>query len=357
MKRRRTWFAGLSLGAVAASVLVGTFMGRTDVAQGCSNFWVNPESGTQECLDGLSAPASSSPSSASPGGNSRGSTQANWMRDYVRERLIARALAASPELTRAEIEAAMTPRIVGGVLAAAPDNQFQVGLLNKSIANTQTAKFCGGTLYKGKYVITAAHCSDFITTASQVQVVTYSTPIPATRRLNPLAAGGVRRNVTRIAIHPGWRPATSDYDVAVWTLTASVPGGVSVASLASSDPAVGTGMLATGWGSTVEGGAQQNDLRKVTLPLVSFQNCNDANSYNGSITARMLCAGRDAGGIDTCQGDSGGPLAIGSTLHGIVSWGTGCARANKHGVYARVSHDTAVGATPGIRSWIVARTP
>jgi secreted trypsin-like serine protease len=351
MKRRKTWFAGLSLGALAASVLVGTLVGRTDVAQGCSNFWVNPESGTQECLDGLSAPAS-----ASPAVNSRGSTQTNWMRDYVRERRIARSLAVSPGLTRAEIEAAMTPRIVGGSLAAAADNPFQVGLLNRSISNARNAKFCGGTLYKGKYVITAAHCSDFIT-ANQVQVVTYSTPIPAIRRLNPLAAGGVRRNVARIDIHPGWRPATFDYDVAVWTLTASVPGGVSLASLASTDPAVGTGLLATGWGSTVEGGAQQNDLRKVTLPLVSFQNCNDANSYNGSITARMLCAGRDAGGIDTCQGDSGGPLAIGSTLHGIVSWGTGCARANKHGVYARVSHDTAVGATPGIRSWIVGKTP
>ena len=355
MKRRRNWFASLSLGAAAASVLMGTLLGRTDVAQGCSNFWVNPESGAQECLDGLSAPGSSSPASASPGVDSSRSTQTNWMRDYVREQRIAQALSVSPGLTRAEVEAAMTPRIVGGVVAAAADNPFQVGLLNKSIANAQNAKFCGGTLYKGKYVITAAHCSNFV--ASSVQVVTYSAPIPAIRRLNPLAARGVRRNVSRIDIHPGYRAATFDYDVAVWTLTAPVPGGVSVSSLASADPAVGTGMLATGWGSTVEGGAQQNDLRKVTLPLVSFANCNDANSYNGSITARMLCAGRDSGGIDTCQGDSGGPLARGNTLHGIVSWGIGCARRNKHGVYARVSHNIPVGATPGIRSWIVGRTP
>lgn len=331
-------------------------MGRTDVVQGCSNFWVNPESGTRECLDNLSVPTSPRRESSSPGVDTGGSTQTNWMRDYVRERRIARALATSPELTRAEIEAAMAPKIVGGVVAAAADNPFQVGLLNKNIANAQNAKFCGGTLYKNKYVITAAHCSDFVT-ANNVQVVTYSTPIPAIRRLNPLAAGGVRRNVARIDIHPGWRLATFDYDVAVWTLTAPVPAGVSVGSLAAADPAVGTGLLATGWGSIFEGGAQQNDLRKVTLPLVSFANCNDANSYNGSITARMLCAGRDSGGIDTCQGDSGGPLAIGSTLYGITSWGTGCARPNKHGVYARVSHNTPVGATPGIRSWIVGRTP
>ena len=353
MKLRKTWLAGLSFGAVASSVLVGTLFGRIDVAQGCSNFWVNPESGTQECLDHLSIPASPSRGSSSPGVDAGGSTQTNWMRDYVREQRIAQALAVSPGLTRAEIEAAMTPRIVGGVVAAAADNPFQVGLLNKSVSDNFNAQFCGGTLYKNRYVITAAHCGRW--NPNSVQVLTYSAPIPGVRRLR--GGTGVRRNVARIDIHPGYRAATFDYDVAVWTLTAPVPGGVSVGSLASADPAVGTGMLATGWGSLSSGGLFPNELRKVTLPLVSFANCNDANSYNGAITARMLCAGLDAGGIDTCQGDSGGPLARGSTLHGIVSWGNGCARPNKHGVYARVSHNTPVGAIPGIRSWIVARTP
>lgn len=365
MKLRKTWLAGLSFGAVASSVLVGTLFGRIDVAQGCSNFWVNPETGVQECLDHLASPTSPSRGSSSPGVDAGGSTQTNWMRDYVREWRIAQALAVSPGLTRAEIEAAMTPMIVGGVVAAAADNPFQVGLLLKSISDNKNAQFCGGTLYKNRYVITAAHCTHAFGrppyVARDVQVLTYSASIPGVRRLS--GGTGVRRNVARIDIHPGWRPNTtgSDYDVAVWTLTAPVPGGVSVTSLATADPAVGTGMLATGWGQLSFGGTNPNELRKVTLPLVSFANCNDANSYNGRITARMLCAGRDAGRIDTCKGDSGGPLARGSTLHGIVSWGTGCALPNKHGVYARVSHNTPVntpvGTIPGIRSWIIARTP
>lgn len=71
----------------------------------------------------------------------------------------------------------------------------------------------------------------------------------------------------------------------------------------------------------------------------------------------MSCFGHDKGGIDACQGDSGGPLIcleeseaieghINPVLRGVVSWGEGCARQGKPGVYARVSkftnwiHDT-----------------
>ena len=269
----------------------------------------------------------------------------NWMREYVdlRQRALLERILGVEDA--AELRSRISTKIINGTTAASSSHPFQVGLLYKAEPDNFFAQYCGGSLVRPNVVVTAAHCSDFVT-ANEVQVLT------GARRLD---GTGTRRNVAGIIVHPAWDPATSNNDVAVWILTTSASG-IPLAKLATSDPATGTNLLATGWGDTTDSESTASfpiELKQVNVPLVSRANCNDANSYNGAITTRMICAGFDAGGKDTCQGDSGGPLTRkqdGSfkVLTGITSFGSGCADPDYFGVYTRVSE---------FRNWIVNQYP
>lgn len=56
----------------------------------------------------------------------------------------------------------------------------------------------------------------------------------------------------------------------------------------------------------------------------------------------MFCAGYRNGGTDTCSGDSGGGLFCpprkkrGWTIQGITSFGEGCGKRGKYGIYVTI---------------------
>ncbi|KAL6484056.1 hypothetical protein MHYP_G00089290 [Metynnis hypsauchen] len=86
-------------------------------------------------------------------------------------------------------------------------------------------------------------------------------------------------------------------------------------------------------------------LQEGEVRIISLSQCQSYFDMK-TITSRMLCAGYEAGTIDSCMGDSGGPLVCEDpdgrwSLYGLTSWGSVCfSKVLGPGVYANVTHFT-----------------
>lgn len=97
--------------------------------------------------------------------------------------------------------------------------------------------------------------------------------------------------------------------------------------------------MVSGFGRLGEGRQASTILQRLAVPYVDRVTCLESTQLR--ISPRMFCAGYNLIAKDACQGDSGGPhvTRYGSTFFvtGIVSWGEGCARKGKYGIYTQVS--------------------
>ncbi|XP_030829663.1 uncharacterized protein LOC105446087 isoform X3 [Strongylocentrotus purpuratus] len=220
-------------------------------------------------------------------------------------------------------------RIVGGEGSDLGEWPW-IGSLSRGATNHQ----CGATVISREWAITVAHCVGAFDTIT-VGTISISNGNTSYQHTSSL----------EITSHPNFTSASGGDDIAVLKLVDPIPAFsdfLRPACLATVGDEINNYRTCyiAGWGHTTEGGSISNDLQQAVVGLIPDEYCGSA--YGSFKADSMICAGYQAGGVDTCNGDSGGPLMCEGAdgrwhLVGITSFGDGCARPNKPGVYTRVS--------------------
>ncbi|XP_011185103.2 brachyurin [Zeugodacus cucurbitae] len=209
-------------------------------------------------------------------------------------------------------------RIVNGLDAGATQFPYQVCLL----LSTATRTFlCGGSLIGKNWVLTAAHCTDGV---SSVKV-----QLGSTNRTSPAVSYTVDHY--DIITHSEWG-GQSRNDIALIRIpTVTYTAAIQPVALPKMTPSYSTyegeRVIASGWGrisdSTTETAIK---LQYATMTVISNAVC---KRTFGMVSSGEICTAT-TGGISPCNGDSGGPLVLESSkvLVGLTSFGSkaGCAK-------------------------------
>ncbi|XP_068569925.1 ST14 transmembrane serine protease matriptase a [Cebidichthys violaceus] len=240
-----------------------------------------------------------------------------------------------------------TSRIVGGEDADEGQFPWQVSLHVKGFGHV-----CGAAIISPKWLVTAAHCVQDDGRTRFSQPGTWEAYLGLHIQGN-IGSSVVKKNLKKVISHPYYNAYTYDNDIALMELDSPVTYSDYIKPICMPAPqhdfSTGSTVWITGWGATREGGFAAKVLQRAQVRLINSSVCN--NLMGGQITTRMMCAGVLTGGVDACQGDSGGPLSSPSGsrmfLAGVVSWGDGCGRRDKPGVYTTVTK---------FRGWIKEKT-
>ncbi|XP_075281223.1 coagulation factor X [Opisthocomus hoazin] len=196
---------------------------------------------------------------------------------------------------------------------------------------------CGGTILNEYFILSAAHCvnhsKDFSVIVGMVDKEK-AEPSRATHR------------VKKIIAHSQYDMSTFDSDIALLKLEEPITFSEDVvpACLPEEDFAdyilmKQTFGIVSGFGNTFERAPLVRRMKVLQIPYVDENTCKLA--LNKPVTKNMFCAGYDKDGRDVCQGDGGGPHVTEYNgtyfVTGVTSWGEGCGRPGKYGVYTRLS--------------------
>ncbi|KAG5681018.1 hypothetical protein PVAND_010484 [Polypedilum vanderplanki] len=225
-----------------------------------------------------------------------------------------------------------TLKIIGGKVSRRGAWPWQVVILNR-----YKEAFCGGTLISPNWVLTASHC-----VRKRLYVIL------GEHNLNVKEGSEIEFKIQTAIKHPKYNKKTVDSDIALLKLPQRVERsnfiGFACLPEKSQQLPVGRTCVILGYGKKKHSDESGTSLlHEAEVPIVSNESCRNAY-YDYVITKNMFCAG----GLrrDTCSGDSGGPILCRDskrsnkpwTVFGITSFGDGCGKKNKFGIYTKITN-------------------
>ncbi|XP_066519040.1 plasminogen activator, urokinase b [Hoplias malabaricus] len=234
-------------------------------------------------------------------------------------------------------------KIVGGSLSKVELHPWMAAVFWRS-SGPQSVFRCAGSLIAPCWILTAAHCfpdgSD--TDVGRLQVFLGKNALNETDERREQEFRVFNKDIALLRISGSGGvcvvQSSSVRTVCVTPPPPSLPDGASCEI--------------AGYGKEGQGLWYNSQyLREGKVALLPHQLCSSEGYYGDMITENMLCAAALDWTVDACKGDSGGPLVCSVNdsvyLYGVVSWGEGCSKEFRPGVYTKVQK---------YQQWILDRT-
>ncbi|XP_053334760.1 enteropeptidase [Clarias gariepinus] len=199
---------------------------------------------------------------------------------------------------------------------------------------------CGAAIIDSQWLVTAAHC----VYGRNIHLSNWNVVLGLHAQYESNTSDRQHHNVDQIIMNQNYNKRTKDSDIALMHLQDKITFTDYIQPICLPGPnqqfETERKCFIAGWGRLTEGGNTADVLQQAVVPLINNSVCQE-RLPEYKITEQMVCAGYPEGGIDSCQGDSGGPLMCEEedaswVLAGVTSFGRGCARPGRPGVYALV---------------------
>ncbi|XP_044745286.1 anionic trypsin-2-like, partial [Coccinella septempunctata] len=231
-------------------------------------------------------------------------------------------------------------RVVGGFPCSTKNYKFVVSLQRRLMPY----HFCGGSLIRLDFVLTAAHC--IMSFLNNPKMVGVAAGVNTNNKF-----GSQRRRASKIIAHSEFDYTTMHNDIALILLDSPFKRSINV-DVVNVSPKVAIGEIIDscktgtimGFGisavvypnekASEETYVYEGNLSCLHISPISNKKCESLIPI--SPIPGTFCAAYLPGGQDACKGDSGGPFVCHDCQIGVISAGFGCALPDIPGFYIRI---------------------